>query len=342
MEGVITVLPLIVLGGMALGSTLWGGKKGVDGYSARRKAKKREAEAIACISAAREKLTKARTKTEARLDALTIARNDAARVIVERAVPQLRRISDIDDQGRIFAERPATGQELPDTELTDAGGTAISVGMGGLLGRMAGTGLSSAALGAASSFGVASTGTAISGLSGAAATNASLAYLGGGSLAAGGLGMAGGAAVLSGVGVGVPILVMGLRFASKCEERLVAAERYHADAVVAAEGAQAGIVRLNAIAWRADEIIEVTGELAARVGGAAMKLARSLDAADRAVAVNFGSISRRTQSAAQILLRLTIALDDVIAVDLFDEMGDVLRTPDDAVSFARAACSWRV
>lgn len=334
------MIPLIVAG-VALGSTLWGGKKTVDGLGTRRKAKQREAEASACIADARERLSIARSKTEERLEALTASRTHAARVITDEAVPQLQRISDVDDQGRIFAERSSTEHALPEAELAQTNGTVISVGIGGLLGRMAGTGISSAALGAASSFGVASTGAAISGLSGAAATNASLAYLGGGSLAAGGFGMAGGAAVLSGVGVGVPILVMGLRFASKSEERLVAAERYHADASVAREQAQAAVVRLNAIAWRADEVAEVTRELTKRVGTAAVGLERHLDSAGVTVGAQFGSLPKRAKTAAQVLLRMTIALDEIVAVDLFNEMGDVLRAGDDVIFFARSACSWR-
>lgn len=335
------MIPLIVAG-LALGSTLWGGKKSLDGLSSRRKAKQCETEASASITEARDRLRSAKTKTQERLELLAIARGDAARVIAGQAIPQLRRVSDVDDQGRIFAKEPCTTHALPDAKLAETGGAVISVGMGGLLGRMAGTGLSSAALGAATSFGVASTGTAISGLSGVAAKNASLAYLGGGSLAAGGFGMAGGTAVLSGVGVGVPILVMGLRFASKCEERLVAAERYHADAIVAAEQAKADIVRLHAIAWRADEVVDVTKELARRVGNAACALERVLDTAGVTVGADFASLPVRARTAAQVLLKLTIALDDVVAVDLFDEMGDVLSAPDDAVSVARSACSWKV
>ena len=91
-----------------------------------------------------------------------------------------------------------------------------SILLGGLGGAAAGTAGGFAAAGVATSavmaFGTASTGTAIATLSGAAATNATLAALGGGALAAGGGGMALGATVLSGVTLGVGLLVGGIIF----------------------------------------------------------------------------------------------------------------------------------
>lgn len=95
----------------------------------------------------------------------------------------------------------------------------------GVLGSIAGGGLTGAAAGFAvyggvMTFAAASTGTAIASLSGVAATNATLAAIGGGSLAAGGFGMAGGMAIL-GATVAAPVLaVLAWSYASHGEGAL--------------------------------------------------------------------------------------------------------------------------
>ena len=88
--------------------------------------------------------------------------------------------------------------------LSGLGGAAV-----GTAGGFAAAGATTAAIMA---LGTASTGTAIASLSGVAATNATLAALGGGALAAGGGGMALGATVLSGITLGVGLLVGGIIF----------------------------------------------------------------------------------------------------------------------------------
>ena len=74
-------------------------------------------------------------------------------------------------------------------------------------------------------YGSASTGTAIVGLSGAAAQNATMAWLGGGGIAAGG-GMALSAVALNFVTIGPTMLVGGLVFNGKGDEKLTKAREY--------------------------------------------------------------------------------------------------------------------
>lgn len=88
-------------------------------------------------------------------------------------------------------------------DATSAKRSAIAGASGSIAGMAAGAGT----LALISTYGTASTGTAIALLNGAAATNASLAWLGGGAISAGGSGMAMGAAVLSGIVVGVTVVV---------------------------------------------------------------------------------------------------------------------------------------
>lgn len=335
------MLPMILRGIVAI-TTVIGAKKGVDGLVARSQANERESEAECCLADAREQLGTARAKTERRLELLAAARLEAGRAIAEQIIPQLRRISNVQDEGRTYGAQPSTGHCLPNPSMNEVGNSIIAISKGAVIGRMAGAGLSSAAVSLASSFGVASTGTAISGLSGAAATNATLAYLGGGSIASGGAGIAGGMTLLGGVAIGPAVLVAGLRFAGRCEERLVAAERYRADARIAAAQAQEGIVRLDAIGWRADELSEVTIALAGRASTAAAALKVKLDKLGLHASADYTTLPIRARDAVQTLIRLTCELDAVVAIDLYDEIGNLLENSRNTVYSARAACSWRI
>ncbi|MGD7035140.1 hypothetical protein [Methylotuvimicrobium buryatense] len=110
----------------------------------------------------------------------------------------------------------------------------------GVLGTVAGAGVTGAAAGFAvyggvMALGAASTGTAISSLAGVAATNATLAAIGGGSLATGGLGMAGGTAIL-GAAVAAPVLaIAGWAYNSHGDEALRNARKVDGEVDAAVE-----------------------------------------------------------------------------------------------------------
>ena len=119
-----------------------------------------------------------------------------------------------------FEKILTTKEKITNPDFTIEKLKEVSVGasllLSGLGGAAAGTAGGFAAAGATTAavmaLGTASTGTAIASLSGVAATNATLAALGGGALAAGGGGMALGATVLSGITLGVGLLVGGIIF----------------------------------------------------------------------------------------------------------------------------------
>ena len=337
------MLPIpILLYAIGVGSSLFGAKKGIDGLIARERAEEREDVGRTHLAEAQQSLEAARLKTEKQLKSLARARAKAARVITAIAIPQLSRVSDIVDEGREFGAHIRMDQSLPHPETSAIGGLALDVCNGAWMGYQAGGYLGQVAVSAAARFGVASTGAAINGLSGAAAQKASLAWLGGGALKAGGYGIAGGSLALSGVSFGIPALLMGLKFARKAEERLVAAERYHADACVLAAQAQGAIVKLRAIGRRGNEVRTITNAVAKRTAAVAEDVKQQLDGAGVHGAVEYGSLPESTRDAVRILLSLTVALDAVIAIELHDEAGEVLREEGDAVEAARAACSWRM
>ncbi|PGH22128.1 hypothetical protein RN96_02835 [Fusobacterium polymorphum] len=119
-----------------------------------------------------------------------------------------------------FEKILTTKEKITNPDFTIEKLKEVSIGasllLTGLGGAAAGTAGGFAAAGATTAavmaLGTASTGTAIASLSGVAATNATLAALGGGALAAGGGGMALGATVLSGITLGVGLLVGGIIF----------------------------------------------------------------------------------------------------------------------------------
>jgi hypothetical protein len=112
------------------------------------------------------------------------------------------------------------------------------------------------AMGLATSVGVASTGTLIGSLSGAAAWNATLAWLGGGALAANGGGMALGSVVLGGITVGPAILIGGFVLAGEGEKALTKAQEYEAEVNIA-------IAKIEAVEDFLQQVRRRIGELEA-------------------------------------------------------------------------------
>lgn len=330
------MLPLIVLGAGALVSTLFGAKKGLDGLIAQDEAGKTSASARLRLAAAQDRLRGSRQGMEAAAAALDVSRAAAATVISQTAVPQLNRVSDIVDEGRTFGTSPRGYHYLEEPYIDEIGSMLPSIGSGAILGRLAGGGLSGAATAAATQFGVASTGAAISGLSGAAAQNATLAYLGGGSLAAGGFGMAGGAAVLGGVTIGPAVMIAGLRYASKAEDQLVAAQRYSADVAIGAARADEAIARIKAIGRRAKEVRGVIEALTFRTSALSEEVRRALDSCDAPDQMDFDALAPVTKAALVSLLHLVITLDSLISLELHNEAGEGTENWDDVLAAGRA------
>jgi hypothetical protein len=185
----IPLIPLL-LGGAVAASSVFGLKKGADGYSAIKKAK--------------EKAENAQTRGENAVKSLELRRDEVSReaqayadlmvkVRQETFARFTQFLESLGQRGSMEAiealeEVNITTPQIKEIKIATIETHRVATGAFSAVG--ASTGAGAGATGLVGLLGTASTGTAISGLSGAAATNATLAWLGGGSLAAGGGGMA--------------------------------------------------------------------------------------------------------------------------------------------------------
>jgi hypothetical protein len=254
----------IIVGGLALASSLWGAKKGYDAKKNYDEAKRVVRNAIAELEESRDLLDEQKQQTNAGLQRLGERRLTTESGQMARFVAAIRKVNQVsyrsidlggrqvDIQAPDFQEIAARSYEAADMLKDGIGavssGVLTGIGVGGL----------------ATQIGVASTGTAIGTLSGAAATNATLAWLGGGSLAAGGMGVAGGTAILGGAIAGPVIAVMGYSAAKKSEIALTDAFAKEAEILEANEQVRNGITVLKGIERRANELDEVIGQLSKR------------------------------------------------------------------------------
>lgn len=253
-------LPLLVpiaLGATAVGSALFGAKKGYDAYQDYSEASDTNNEAVSIYNDATEKLNEKRKKTNKFLEKIGNLKIKIYKESLEDFVDIFSDIKNIDfednlDTGANIKFEDDLVAQINNTiiEIRDVlGGGAASVASAALagFGAYGGVGLLASA----------STGTAISSLSGVAATNATLAWLGGGSLATGGLGMAGGTAILGGI-VAAPVLAVGGFVASKTAKKAkIEAQKDLQKARAASESMEVAHTALDAILSRTAEFKEI-------------------------------------------------------------------------------------
>ena len=234
----------VILGGAAVLTTLFGGKKFIDASDNNKLAENCRQVAIDYYNNSKSEMEKQRVKTNNILEEL-----GKARVIAwggemkhfldiykkfnfdKKELNNIDNLPSIDLSGIINQDNPI--ESLEDMQkFSLSAEEMLQQGFGSLAaGALSGI----AATGGVGAFATASTGTAIGTLSGAAATNATLAWLGGGSLATGGLGIAGGTAVLGGVVLAPVFAVAGLFSESKSEKNLAQAKAWAEDVVQKAE-----------------------------------------------------------------------------------------------------------
>ncbi|MEW6350264.1 MAG: hypothetical protein AB1646_14450 [Thermodesulfobacteriota bacterium] len=229
-------LPLIVGIAIAIGSALFGAKKGYDAYCDNEKANDLNSQAQRVFDAAKRDLSSARESTSGTLADLGKTKLILWDNPMNRFLDLYGQIRNVQLTGEPLVEglerTNITKEEL--LAMKDLSLKAHEVVIGGLSALGTGALVGVGSYGGAMMFAAASTGTAISTLSGIAATNATLAWFGGGSLAAGGLGMAGGMAVLGGLVAGPVLAVGGLVLAAKARENLAYARSNLAEARKAA------------------------------------------------------------------------------------------------------------
>ena len=257
-------LPLILMGGAAVISAVYGAKKGVDAYSDTKKASGLREDASDLLSHAERDLKQERSRCAGTLEELGRLKFETWDVDLGRFCSLFERLRNVELVGAPgLGEITWSDEELG--EMRKLSGYASEVVSGGLAAVGSGALVGMATYGGATMFATASTGTAISTLSGVAATNATLAWFGGGALSAGGLGMAGGMAVLGGI-VAAPVLAVGgAVLAAKAREDLAEAKRDHALAKKNTSEMNSAEAVVRGIREVANQYIEIISEIVERV-----------------------------------------------------------------------------
>lgn len=203
-------------------------------------------------------------------------------------------------------------------------------------GTKVGIGTTLGTLSLVSQFGVASTGTAISSLSGIAASNATIACLGGGAVAAGGGGIALGSAVLGGLAIAPLSIVSSWKFAKNAQENLTEATRIYASICQEAEKGKALVAFINhGINPRIIEVEETLKKMVAFYNESI--LIDLEDVCNRKSnmdgTVNFKTCSKRDQETIKLAILTTKKIKDLIALKLFDDMGNIRSEVDEHIKF---------
>jgi len=204
-------LPLLVAVPALLGAGATGIKKGVDGYTKLKNAKRVDARARATLDREIAAVRKLENDCELALAALGDQRLLVFTESMPRFIVVISRVRHAEVAGEAFTEQ-MPGTDVPVGAMHDIALKQIELlgsAAGGVLGAVA---ASQVATTTVTGLAFASTGTAISGLGGAAASNATLAWLGGGTLLSGGFGVSGGAVVLGGIAAAPALLVGGFLF----------------------------------------------------------------------------------------------------------------------------------
>lgn len=234
-------LPLI-LGAAAAAATVYGAKKGYDGYQ-----KHSEADEVVQRAQNRYDGKKKELDEQERQTTLALEILGKKELEIGQSLSEFKILADKLLQQLNAGRQNKLDIRIPKHELQKIENysyTAI-----GVLGTIAGAGAAGVAAGFAvyggvMALGAASTGTAISSLAGAAATKATLAAIGGGSLATGGLGIAGGTAIL-GAAVAAPILaIAGWAYNSHGEEAFKNAKKIDHEVNEAIEKMERAIQKL--------------------------------------------------------------------------------------------------
>lgn len=304
--------PIIVLAGSALVGG-FGVKKGVDGVSAMRRAKRIGEDAEARHGAHKQRFRRASDKTVDKMKELAAQRLRVNETTVSRMIEFLELLEQtgkkrqLDSLARVGISAEQVQKFV--SQYVELGGTF----RGAVTAGAAGAGAGAATTGLVTSFATAGTGAAISGLSGAALESAVLAWLGGGSLAAGGGGMALGTAVLGGVMAAPALLVGGFVLASQGEKAITKATEYEAEVSRACAQITTMIDVLERAQTRTRELSDVLREVDSRASHAVARL--------WAISSIFSGGNEHHVKAFQTAMLLTKAASALLTIKVLDAKG---------------------
>ncbi len=253
-----------ILGGLAVGSALFGIKKGLDAKEKINQVKDIELTIKEISSHCNEIMKTAKKDTSNELENLGREKLTIMSGTMHKFVDTYKNMKNVNfkeigiDELENF--KPET-KEIAALNVATLDAVDLTVsGVGAVAGS---TLLAVGTYGAVmyGGFAAASTGTMIGALSGAAATNATLAWLGGGSLAAGGFGMAGGMAVLGGIVAGPALALGGVFLDSKAEDKLYEALEQKDKAIRFQKEVEQAVLALKAIAKRSIQVKDLLANL---------------------------------------------------------------------------------
>jgi hypothetical protein len=308
----IPFIPILLGGGALLASAL-GVKKGVDGVSYIKAAKRISERAQRNHKAAVSRLEAKRLEVNNYADRYAQHLLDVRRKTFKRFVEF---VESLGQRGSVQASQALEEVHITPPQLREFKVAAIEAhhavaGAASVAASSAGTYAGTAGL--ISLFGTASTGTAISGLSGAAATNATLAWLGGGSLAAGGGGMALGTVILGGIAIAPALLVGGFMLGGRGQDALTEARRYES-------GVSIAVAKVNGLTCFMDRVITRICELKTLVRDLDGKANRALNNLDAATFDIRNDSDVRNFQQAGIIVK---ALAEIMKTPVLDDQGQL-------------------
>lgn len=317
----------VVLGVAGASAAFAGGRRIYDGYQKNEDAKAIREQADKKLEEGQKKLEQNRARTSAQLERLG---DEKARLIKEEIsdvidlfskVRHLDFVCESDSAGdecflgseerlmRVQTTANATHSLLQEIGTGVAGGTGGALIFLGAYGSLASSG-------AATSMGVAT-----SGISAGTSQGATLAWLSGAWATAGGYGLA----VLGGVVAGPALLVGGLFYSWRAEEKLADAKEYLAESKKYAQQTRKGIdhlSQLSELACMIEKLIyRVKGMLREQIGRARDAFRGHLDS--ESGFVDGGALGEKDKSCLIALFYLATVAQSVIEVDLLDSEGAV-------------------
>lgn len=306
----------------------YGGKKGLEGVDAMKRASEIGRGAEATLKRAVLHDARTREALNVRLNSFQTRKEEVHRSTLKRMVDfldrldQNARVAALEQLGLLGVSRDEV--KAFTAQYIEAGGV---VG-GALVAVAAGAGASSVTTGLVTAMATAGTGAAISGLSGVAAESAMLAWLGGGTLASGGFGMAAGTAVLGGVAAGPAVAIGGFVLAREGEKSVTKAVEYAANVDREVAGMRTGWAALEAIQVRVDELQSVIDELDARAGAALAELWQ--------LSATFRTHDDGHMKALATAMKLSKALSDLTRVPVLKSDGSINEEIEQLIAKQRA------
>ena len=319
----------IILGGIAIGSALYGAYKGTNGAIDHSTASDINNESKSLINTANQQVEAQRVTTNELLTDYGTRKlrafNGSISDFIESfgqlknveliQTPELEKLNVGDFSNKTLTDLREDYQALKDA------GLGLGSGIGG------GAALAFGAYNGSMMLAAASTGTAISSLSGVAATNATLAWLGGGSLATGGFGMAGGMMVLGGIMAGPALAIFGHIVGNKGEEALNNARSNKEQARTIHDQANLMVGKLQAI----EQVTTLANETLSKVSARLRRSVNDLQNVIKNYGEDYRSYSQESREVVFRSVKFAQLIKAMVDTPLLDKDGNLVLSTEKRV-----------